>query len=275
MFFSNILDYCNNKLLFITPLIITSFYDISCLYGVIVYAIYSNIYSESKHNQKLIKFFKPTNSIEPYTKCHRLIEYGFSTIHASFTAIMATLYILQYINDESFLWGLKLSIGYYLADCIVIIDTIKSNKNIKLQDYFTLLHHFIVIYYEILFITRDKTLIENRGLYFFSNLFVAEYSLIPLNYSWYLLHIDEGNSIKFIFASVITLILYFFTRVINITIILGQMWYDDFISINYISIMLIINYYWFYKLVNKAYDVIFNICKEKEKDKKIEIEKYT
>jgi hypothetical protein len=86
----------------------------------------------------------------------------------------------------------------------------------------------------------------NRGL-------LAEYSIFTLNYSWYLIHTKQDNSNKMLISSIMTLILYFFTRVVNFTRLIINYWDDDLIpAIVLMMPLFLVNYYWFYKLMCKA-----------------------
>jgi hypothetical protein len=89
----------------------------------------------------------------------------------------------------------------------------------------------------------------NRGL-------LAEYSVFTLNYSWYLVNTKQDNSNKMCIASILTLILYFVTRVVNFTRLIFNFWYDDLVPAIILMLPLfLVNYYWFYKLICKAHRI--------------------
>ena len=66
-------------------------------------------------------------------------------------------------------------------------------------------------------------------------------------------------------SSILTLILYFFTRVVNFTRLLFNYWEDDLLPAMALMMPLfLVNYYWFYKLMCKAIR-IYNKTKVLEK----------
>ena len=143
--------------------------------------------------------------------------------------------------------------SYYLADIVYIIDT--SDK-ISTHNYYILLHHMIIIYYQIFSYIQNDSIKIYYALFYLSRSFLAEYSVLPLNYCWYLLHTKQENTDKMIKSSILTLILYFFTRVINFTLVIYGIWVDGYFIFSLVGLPLVLlNYYWFYKLICKAHSV--------------------
>ncbi len=96
----------------------------------------------------------------------------------------------------------------------------------------------------------------NRGL-------LAECSVFTLNYSWYLVNTNQTDSNQMVISSVLTLVLYFITRVLNFTILIFNFWYDDLIpTIILMMPLFLVNYYWFYKLCSKAKNIYYKIEKK-------------
>jgi hypothetical protein len=89
----------------------------------------------------------------------------------------------------------------------------------------------------------------NRGL-------LAECAVPTINYAWFLINTKQENTNQMLVSSVLTLILYFITRVINFTRLIFNFWYDDLIpAIILMMPLFLVNYYWFYKLCCKAKQV--------------------
>jgi hypothetical protein len=143
--------------------------------------------------------------------------------------------------------------SYYLSDLYYVIY---STKKLTKLEYFTIFHHSIMTYYQMFVFIQNDYEFENHLLYYVNRGYLAEYSVLSLNYSWYLINTNQGNSRKMIISSIITLILYFITRVINFTSLIYNLWNDGFLLISSIMMPLFfINYYWFYKLFSKAYRI--------------------
>lgn len=221
---------------------------ITTLLSAVVYISYNYFYSLSLNNRYFIMLITPKNYSDPET--NKLISYGFSTINAALLSICATLYLYKIIDDYEVKQLFFISMGYYLADAVCIFE---SGKKLTKLDYFIICHHFVLVYYEIYVFTQtDINVIKKEFNYFIKGL-IAEYSLISLNYAWYLINTRQNNTNKMIISSVVTLILYFFTRILNFTFILYNVYSDGFILISIISVPLVlINYFWFYKLCFKA-----------------------
>ena len=148
---------------------------------------------------------------------------------------------------------------YYLSDLYYVIY---STKKLTKIEYFTICHHNIMIYCQIFVFIQNDYDVEKMSLYYLNRGYLAEYSVISLNYSWYLINTNQGNSRKMIISSIITLILYFITRVINFTSLIYNLSNDGYLLM-LIGIMplFLINYYWFYKLFSKAYCIYSKIYK--------------
>jgi hypothetical protein len=146
--------------------------------------------------------------------------------------------------------------SYYLGDLYYVIDS--TNKLTKL-DYFTLCHHTVMILmYYVIFIQINNDLnLENTLLYYMNRGILAEYSVLTLNYSWYLVNTKQDRSYKMVISSLLTLVLYLITRVVNFTVLIYNFWSDDLIpAIVLMMPLFLINYYWFYKLLRKAYRIL-------------------
>lgn len=237
---------------------------ITCIISYTNYILYTYLYYLSFNNIYFAEAITPLNYIEPLHGSHKLVSYGFSTLHALFIAVCSTLYLFNIIDNYDIKQAYFISISYYSADIYYVIDSVKKlTKN----DYFTLCHHsvMIVMYYAIFIEINNDIQLENTLLYYINRGLLAEYTLFTLNYSWYLIHTKQDNSNKMIISSIVTLILYFLTRVVNFTRLLFNYWEDDLLyAIVLMMPLFLVNYYWFYKLMCKAIR-IYNKSKNIEK----------
>jgi hypothetical protein len=218
-----------------------------------LFLIYAYIYKLSFNDIYFAISITPTTYIEPVQNSHKLVSYGFSTIHASFIALYSTLYLYDIFDNYDIKQAFFISMSYYLSDLFYIITS--TNKLSKL-DYFTICHHFVIIYYYNLVFLQTDPILENNLLFYLNRGFIAEYSLVSLNYSWYLINTKQDNGIKMIISLITTLVLYFITRILNFTVLLYGVWQDGLLLISIVVLpLVVINYFWFYKIIFKAFRV--------------------
>ena len=251
---------------------VTEIHLVTSLIGLSVYVTYTYIYKLTFIDVDFAKSITPNNYSDTYYGSHKLISYGFSTLNAIFLASFATLYLLNVIDNYTIKQVYFISMSYYFSDIYYVIDS--TNKLTKL-DYFTLCHHtvMIVMYYVIFILNsnnnsndndNDNNNLENTLLYYMNRGILAEYSVLTLNYSWYLVNTKRDNSTNMLISSLLTLVLYFITRVVNFTVLIYNFWSDDLIpAIVLMMPLFLINYYWFYKLMCKAHRIYKNKFLEK------------
>ena len=230
-------------------------YFITYLTGISICSIYTYLYKLSFNNVYFAQAITPYNYIESYSGSHKLISYGFSTLNALLISFYSSLYLLQLIDNDDIKQVFFISMCYYFADIYYVSD---STKIFKLLDYFTLCHHtvMIVMYYLIFLQINNDLNLENTLLYYMNRGLLAEYSVLTLNYSWYLVNTKQDHSNNMFISSLLTLVLYFITRVVNFTRLIFNFWYDDLIPAIVLMLPLfLVNYYWFYKLMCKAYRI--------------------
>ena len=246
------------KFLFFIPIPSILFYFNNIIHwyigysGICVYLIYTYLYHLSYNNIYFAMSITPKNYIESFHGSHKLVSYGFSTIHSLFISLFSTLYLLKMIDNFDIKQVFFISISYYLADLYHDID---STNKLKLLDYFAICHHNImIIMYYMIFIQIDNDLkLENTLLYYMNRGLLAEYAVPTLNYSWYLVNTKQVNNNKIFISTLLTLVLYYITRVLNFTRLIFNFWYDDLIpAIILMMPLFLVNYYWFYKLCCKA-----------------------
>ena len=229
---------------------------VTSLIGLSVYVTYTYLYKLTFIDVDFAKSITPNNYIDTYYGSHKLISYGFSTLNAIFLASFATLYLLNIIDTYTIKQVYFISMSYYFADIYYVIDS--TTKLTKL-DYFTLCHHtvMIVMYYVIFIQINNDLNLENTLLYYMNRGILAEYSVLTLNYSWYLVNTKQDRSYKMVISSLLTLVLYLITRVVNFTVLIYNFWSDGLIpAIVLMMPLFLINYYWFYKLLRKAVRIL-------------------
>ena len=189
------------KILFL-PIIGFYFYNdinlITGISGAMLYILYTYVYKLSVNDRYFAMFITPVNFIESLSESHKLVSYGVSTIHALFISVNSTLYLTQIIDNYDIKQAFFISMSYYLADLYYIID---SSKKLTILDYFTICHHNIMIYFHIYVFNQTNPILEQFLLYYLNRGFIAEYSLLILNYSWYLVNTKQDNSKKMLISS--------------------------------------------------------------------------
>lgn len=232
---------CNNNIHWITCIISSGNY---LIYTYLYYLAFNNTYCAMAITLK--------NYSEDLHSSHKLVSYGFSTLHAIFISVCATLYLFNIIDNYDIKQAFFISISYYLADIYYVSDSVKKLNKLE---YFTICHHIVMIlmcYVLIIEIHNDMNL-ENTLIYYFNRGLLAEYSVIPLNYTWYLVNTKQDGTTKMFISSILTLVLYFITRIVNFTLIIYNLWnYNLLLAVTLFLPLFLINYYWFYKLMCKA-----------------------
>ena len=164
---------------------------------------------------------------------------------------------INYIHNKNKYNIINIDAMYYCAN----EENIKENTILirkfllSQQDLFLIIHHCIVIYYQCFILDKEIDIeLRNtaRKYIIFCNL--SELAVIPLNYGWYLINTKQQKTKLFYIDGIITLFVYFFSRVVNLTLILYFAWLDNLIYYSLIGLPLVIlNYFWFCKLLSKCF----------------------
>ena len=237
--------FCNNN----------NIHWITGIISYVNYLLYTYLYKLSFNNIYFAQAITPPNYSDPLHGSHKLVSYGISTLHSIFISLCSTLYLLNIIDNYYIKQVYFISISYYSADIYYVIDSVKK---IKKLEYLTICHHTVMIlmYYVIFIEINNDINLENTLLYYMNRGILAEYSIVTLNYSWYLINTKQANSNKMVISSIVTIVLYFFTRIINFTRLIYNFWDDDLIPAMMLMMPLfLLNYYWFYKLMCKAVNI--------------------
>jgi hypothetical protein len=169
-----------------------------------------------------------------------------SSLHTLITVCGSILFLFNFIDEN--IWSYFLTISFYFCAQDLLLISIHYNTFKKFYNE-TLIHHLIFMYVVYNFKLFPKTLAF--GL-------LSESSTYFLNKTWMMYQLkDQDKNIiksnKFKYNCIILMILFFLFRVINFSIIF--LYYlkipNIFIYKNMLFIIVILNYYWFYKLYLK------------------------
>ena len=113
-------------------------------------------------------------------------------------------------------------------------------------------HHSIVLINLIPLYKKELIILDNYH-YLTAVLYLSEFITIPLNISWTLYELDKKDSILFKCSFISTILLYIpfrlFTSVYTFYILYQKSYYNSYIF--FTILFIILNYYWFYKLISK------------------------
>ena len=171
----------------------------------------------------------------------KFYSYIFSTLHATLMSINVLLYFSFNIICRSLY---TYSLMYFISDLYII-------KYLNIQDkYKFYIHHLIPIIVLILYLNNYFNFIQNRDE-IVMRMYITEIPIITLNICWFLIQTNKDNTFIFKILQILTYILYFFCRVVNLTNIIFQFINDNNNLLYPVFILTIINYYWFIKLSKK------------------------
>ncbi len=220
------------------------------LVGYVVFILYSVLYLSVIYNQKIAEMITPT-TYKNKKLTHELVSYSASTINACILSTIGLYHCINQTDDnldmiDYVYYG---SIGYYLSDIIYLLLT--SINHISNITFF--IHHIMTLsmmVYQVKF-TDNKSYFGYIG----TRLSLAEFSVIPLNYIWYLKNTDSNYkmNVKYVIAFEAVFRLFFVFRIMNYSQLIYKLIEDgiiyDYKSIGIISLTLL-NYIWFYKIYN-------------------------
>jgi len=169
-----------------------------------------------------------------------------STIHAILTINVSFLYFTDFINEETYINLIPITIGYAIYDTWFINNNKINNRGLLS------VHHFIIVYVNYwLVIHRDYYVLNIVSLHY-----LTEISTLFLNLSTFLYKNKLTNikiyNLKLFDISNYSLITTFFifriaigTYVIYITAFYNILFYIQ-------ALMTSLNYYWFYKILKRG-----------------------
>ncbi len=225
--------------------------------GCIVFVLYTCSYLSVIMNHRLAGMITPKTYKNKNT-VHELVSYGMSTINAVILCMVGLYHCINPIDDNLNMidYVFYISIGYYMSDIIYLFVTCTDYVSIISF----LVHHLmtiIMMVYQVKF-TEYRSHIGYIGM----RLSLAEFSVIPLNYIWYLKNTDNDYKINsnYVTAFEACFRLFFVCRIINYTHLLYLVYklVESEIIENWMSscviILTLLNYVWFYKIyqINNA-----------------------
>jgi hypothetical protein len=161
-------------------------------------------------------------------------------IHAVILALFSILYLVNVINIGYYNWVLDYSVVYNVIDVYYLI---KNNSSIKNQ---MICHHFFVITAILYRQFYDTPQLYN---YYIAMNFLSEITAVPLNISWLFYIRQKTNTTTYKVASLTTLCLYLPFRVLlNTYLFYDQVYTIDTPIIYLQGMLMLLNYFWFYKL---------------------------
>ena len=208
------------------------------------------------YNSHIAKMITPSNYKKSYTKVYELLSYFISTIHAIILCICGLYYCINYqkIDTDIIDMIFSASIGYYISDIIYLFVTCEKDY----KSIITFVTHHIMTISALLYHSNINNIIyKNTATYIGARLYLSEFSVIPLNYIWYLKNTDDNYklNINYITAFEAVFRLFFVFRIINYSDLIRILIEKDYIynpmSIT-IIILTILNYVWFYKIYKSA-----------------------
>lgn len=222
-------------------------------YGSIAFIIYTYTYRLVLNNRNVAMWITPNGFKKDLKYAYEIVGYGLSTVHGGILAISATGYLCGWLSPGFMDNIFRISIGFLCADIFYLLETgLIINKSFQIMEIMLILHHFIMIFYKHFLLYSNVDIIESARFYL-NQMYLAEYAVLPLNYCWYLINTNQCNGLKFKMASILLIITYFVSRVMNFSIMMYNVWQDGLIRYILLGLPIILmNYYWFILLLKKA-----------------------
>jgi hypothetical protein len=221
------------------------------LFGVSVFILYTISYLTVIMNPELAKMITP-DTYKNKNTVHELVAYSMSTINALILCIVGLFHCINPVDDNLNMidYVFYFSIAYYMSDIIYLFITSKDYvSNISF-----VVHHLMSItmmVYQVQF-----TEYRNHVGYIGMRLCLAEFSVIPLNYIWYLKNTDNNYKVNYnyVIAFESCFRLFFLCRILNYTHLLHLLYklveseIIHYLMSGCVIVLTLLNYVWFYKI---------------------------
>ena len=221
------------------------------LFGISSFVLYTISYLTVIMNPKLAEMITP-NTYKNKNTVHELVAYTMSTINAVILCIVGLFHCINPVDDNLNMidYAFYFSIAYYMSDIIYLFITSKDYvSNISF-----VVHHLMSItmmVYQVQF-TEYRSHVGYIGM----RLCLAEFSVIPLNYIWYLKNIDSNYKVNYnyVIAFESCFRLFFVCRIINYTHLLYLLYklveseIIHYLMSSCVIVLTLLNYVWFYKI---------------------------
>ncbi len=216
--------------------------------GIVIFVLYSSVYLSVIYNSNIAEAITPTTYKNKKT-VYELISYIASTINAFILSMIGLYHCINTTDDNLHIIDYIFcgSIGYYISDIIYLFLTSKNYMN-NLSFF---IHHLMTVsmmVYQVKY-TEDKSYFGYVGM----RLVLAELSVIPLNYTWYLKNTDSNYkmNVKYVKAFKTVFIVFFVFRIMNYSHLIYKLIEDEVIynlMPKCIIVLTLLNYIWFYKI---------------------------
>ena len=179
-----------------------------------------------------------------------IIQTCVNTIHASLTSISTLLYLSNILPEWIYIEMLVISYVYLSYDCFQLII---SNMNVNMRN--QLLFHHAIVLINMLPIFIEPLRILHNYWHISALLYLSEITTIPLNIAWAMNELNKKDTLIFKCASVATIILYIPCRLFTSVYVFYMLYKDSYFNwfMFFTGIFIVLNYYWFYKLINRFY----------------------
>ena len=171
----------------------------------------------------------------------------YSTNHSVFFASICTLYKFGWLSTTSFYNLLGISLGETIFDSYLVY---------KQKDYQMTFHHIFMSISLIIPMLNNYNIISvsNNFYDYFAQAYLCEWSNIFLNYSFMLYKRNITSIPMFKYMNYGLVSSYFLLRICNFTFIEYKLVMENsYIIAGLMSPVTFLNYYWFFKIVKKAY----------------------
>lgn len=176
----------------------------------------------------------------------RFTKEVFSTVHALYI-FKESIFYLYNGNDELYMNSLSYSMIYFFIDMFYSLLYDKNNKMKREM----VLNHIIPIYVLTPYIYNNNSINEDY-LKLLAYIFLSEASTIPLNICYIMNKIGKTKNIIFKISGGMVLILYIPFRLIMHPFVLYKLFImNEYLYSSIELFLLLLNYYWFGKLLNK------------------------
>jgi hypothetical protein len=223
------------------------------------YLIYVFIFMASYTDYNFSVYITPSSFIKGHMHSHELVSYFMSTIHGIIAGTYGLAYVLGFISIDGLSSGYYFSLAYFSGDITYFILSSESLKNFK-KNIPSIIHHLALMTGFIVSLCGNN---ERRAFHLAMGL-IAEYAVIPLNICWYIKNNDQNYHVNkdFILCSKFVIVTYFITRVINLSLIIFSYYLEKmFVDLSLLAPITLLNYYWFYKLINMKNNIKKNTKK--------------
>ncbi|MEM9737778.1 MAG: TLC domain-containing protein [Bacteroidota bacterium] len=169
-------------------------------------------------------------------------------LHAFFVSTISLLLVTDTISAVAWQLMLNVTRGFLLSDTVLMLLYPTVTSNIWLD-----VTHHVILFWITLYAYKGQ---KNMALGL-----IAEITLVPLYFSWYMLKWSMQGSTLFIIVAIITLLSYFFLRIGVFSYLLVKLWKQYINQENGIGILqliiffpiILMNYLWFYRLLQHAF----------------------